>query len=62
MERNDTFTHIGTEANNVLMKIAQKSSVHRFQYCQNEPTFSPSSNDNKDTVNSKSPRVVGIPA
>lgn len=59
MERDLTFTHIGAEANQLLMKIAKKSHVHNDKYCQKEPLFSPRSNDNKVTVKDELLKAVG---
>lgn len=60
MEREPTFSHIGAEASQLLMKIAKKSHVQKHQYCQNDPLFSPRSNDNKDTVKSARLQVAGL--
>lgn len=51
MDNEQTFTHIGTEANQLLMKIAQKSAVYKNKYGQDLPIISPRSNDNIITVN-----------
>lgn len=55
-----SFSQIGVEANQLLMKIAQKSGLHMSEYGQSELTISPRSNDNNNTVKSESYRVAGI--
>ena len=41
-----TFTHVGAEANKILMNVIKKSQVESKPGFVNSPIFSPSSNDN----------------
>jgi hypothetical protein len=49
-----TFTHVGVEANKILMNVIRKSQIEMEQFFENKPIILPSSNDNLNAVDVRS--------